>query len=129
MLFFFRLYAKLNEDEEAAKLYNRFVAQAETSDVSFAPLFDSNYHCLDSAFIQVGVHLPEEQGPAHLFLAQYYVKMGSFKEAEAHAHKSTNFIKASACCTYNVNDHYHIHSYNLYTFFRQRRKVNLFSRR
>ena len=30
----YRLYAKLNEDEEAAKLYNRFVAQAETSDVS-----------------------------------------------------------------------------------------------
>ena len=31
---FYRLHAKLNEEEEAAKLYNRFVAQAETSDVS-----------------------------------------------------------------------------------------------
>ena len=41
---------------------------------------------------QVGVHHPEEQGPAHLFLAQYYMKMGSFREAEAHAHKSTNFV-------------------------------------
>ena len=48
ILYIFRLYAKLNEDEEAAKLYNRFVAQAETSDVSFASLLDSNYQCLDS---------------------------------------------------------------------------------
>ena len=46
-------------------------------------------------FVQVGVHLPEEQGPAHLFLAQYYMKMGCFKEAEAHAHKCTNFVKVS----------------------------------
>lgn len=56
--------------------------------------------------MQVGVHLPEEQGPAHLFLAQYYMKMGSFKEAEAHAHKCTNFVKASATCRDNFNDHY-----------------------
>ena len=51
---------------------------------------------LSSFCLKVGVHLPEEQGPAHLFLAQYYMKMGSFKEAEAHAHKCTNFVKASA---------------------------------
>lgn len=37
--------------------------------------------------------MPEEQGPAHLFLARYYRKMESLKEAEAHAHKSTNFVK------------------------------------
>ena len=29
----FRLHAKLNEDEEAAKLYNRFIAQAELAEV------------------------------------------------------------------------------------------------
>ena len=68
--------------------------------------------CID--FMQVGVHLPEEQGPAHLFLAQYYMKMGCFKEAEAHAHKCTNFIKAStinymvASLTCSVNDHYQL---------------------
>lgn len=37
-LYVCRLYAKLSEDEEAAKLYNRFVAQAETSDVSLQSL-------------------------------------------------------------------------------------------
>ena len=33
-VYLFSLHAKLNEDEEAAKLYNRFVAQAETSNAS-----------------------------------------------------------------------------------------------
>ena len=43
--------------------------------------------------LQDGVHQAEEQGPAHLFLAQYYMKMGSLREAEAHAHKSTDFVQ------------------------------------
>ena len=62
--------------------------------MSFLVIVDLLTLCID--FMQVGVHLPEEQGPAHLFLAQYYMKMGCFKEAEAHAHKCTNFVKASA---------------------------------
>ena len=38
------------------------------------------------------VHVPEEQGHAHLFLAQYYLKRKRFLEAEAHAHKCTEFL-------------------------------------
>ena len=30
-----------------------------------------------------------------MFLAQYYMKMGSYREAEAHAHKATKFVKVS----------------------------------
>lgn len=54
MLYFWhvcRLHAKLNEDEEAAKLYNRFVAQAETSDVSilyFADVLSRRHQSLDT---------------------------------------------------------------------------------
>lgn len=67
-----KLHARLDEEDEAAKLYTRFVAQAETS--------------------KVGVHHPEEQGPAHLFLSRYYVNKRCYAEAEAHAHKSTEFV-------------------------------------
>ena len=67
-----RLHAKLKEDDDASKLYTRFVAQAETSGV--------------------GVHLPEEQGHAHLYLAHYHMKKQSFGEAEAHAHKCREFV-------------------------------------
>ena len=44
---------------------------------------------------QVGTHLPKEEGPAHIFLARYYMKMGSYSEAEAHAHKSKDFVAVS----------------------------------
>ena len=44
---------------------------------------------------QTGVHLPKEQGPSHLFLARYYMKKSSFREAEAHAHKATEFVMVS----------------------------------
>lgn len=42
------------------------------------------------------MHLPKEQGPAHLYLANYYSRKGSYREAEAHAHKSTEFVAVSA---------------------------------
>ncbi|KAL5471525.1 hypothetical protein EMCRGX_G029648 [Ephydatia muelleri] len=67
-----KLHARLGEGDDAVKLYTRFVAQAETS--------------------KVGVHHPEEQGPAHLFLSHYYVEKRCYAEAEAHAHKSTEFV-------------------------------------
>ena len=70
-----RLHGKLKEDDDAAKLYMRFVAQAEMSGV--------------------GVHLPEEQGHAHLYLAHYHMKKRSFGEAEAHAHKCREFVAVS----------------------------------
>jgi len=51
------------------------------------------------------VQLPKEQGPAHLFLARHNLKMGKYREAEAHAHKATEFITVSAslppCLTQN----------------------------
>ena len=51
-----------------------------------------NTHLSD---IQIGVHLPEEQGSAHLFLAQHYMNKRSYNEAEAHAHKCTEFVSVS----------------------------------
>jgi anaphase-promoting complex subunit 8 len=65
-----KLHEKRKEEDEACKLYTCFVAQAETA----------------------GVHVPEEQGHAHLFLAQYHLKRKKFLEAEAHAHKCTEFL-------------------------------------
>ncbi len=52
----FRLHAKLNEDEEAAKLYNRFIAQAELAEVCvivcvFPHLIWSSYHQSNSVYI------------------------------------------------------------------------------
>ena len=44
----------------------------------------------------MGVHLPKEQGPAHIYLATYYSRKGCYREAEAHAHKSTEFVAVSA---------------------------------
>ena len=44
--------------------------------------------------------MPEEQGHAHLFLAQYHLKRKKFLEAEAHAHKCTEFLDVrTALCT------------------------------
>ena len=45
--------------------------------------------------IQIGVHFPEEQGSAHLFLAQHHMNKRSYNEAEAHAHKCTEFVSVS----------------------------------
>jgi hypothetical protein len=52
----------------------------------------------------VGVHLPKEQGPAHLYLANYYSRKGSYREAEAHAHKSTEFVAVSATKYHATHD-------------------------
>ena len=46
--------------------------------------------------VQIGVHLPEEQGSAHLFLARHHMNKRSYNEAEAHAHKCTEFVSVSA---------------------------------
>ena len=43
-------------------------------------------HC-----VQSGSQLPDEEGPAHLFLAKHHLKNGAYKEAEAHAHKCTEY--------------------------------------
>ena len=47
-------------------------------------------------FWQIGVHHPEEQGPSHLFLARYHMRRSQFGDAEAHAHKATEFREVSA---------------------------------
>lgn len=41
------------------------------------------------------VHIPEEQGHAHIYLARYNLKRKNFPEAEAHAHKCGEFPDVS----------------------------------
>ena len=84
-----RLHAQLDEDEEAAKLYTRFVATVATSEVW---VWSVCVYVWSVHFVpQAGSQLPDEEGPAHLYLAKYNLKLGSYKEAEAHAHKATEY--------------------------------------
>ena len=55
------------------------------------------------------VHIPEEQGHAHRFLAQYHLKRKSFAEAEAHAHKCTEFLDVS-CSRLSAREVHRSHS-------------------
>ena len=54
--------------------------------------------------------MPEEQGHAHLFLAQYHLKRRKFSDAEAHAHKCTEFLDVSYHHISLSLSHTHTHS-------------------
>ena len=58
------------------------------------------------------VHVPEEQGHAHLFLAQYHLKRRKFSDAEAHAHKCTEFLDVSCITTSLSYTHTHTHTHS-----------------
>lgn len=51
---------------------------------------------------QAGIYEPEEQGPAHIFLAHYHMKAKHFSEAEVHAHKAMEFVSVSIGFSYCV---------------------------